>query len=95
MQLKATGTTHEAAPGAPIVAGLVPTTTTRLRGMSWINPDHRTTALLCLVRQKSFESRKRPTMQAPLGLGTAFGFGPPTDISQIFQHYSPRQQRIE
>ena len=85
MQLKATGTTDKAAPGAPVVAGLMPTAATRLRGMSRVHRDHHTAALLCLVREQGSEVSKRPAMQAPSDGGLAFSLRPLADIGEVFE----------
>jgi hypothetical protein len=88
MQLEATDTTDKATLGAPVVAGLMPTATTRLRGMSRVHRDHRTTALFCLVREKGFELGERPAMQASLGRRFARGFCPLADSGEVFEDYS-------
>ena len=85
MQRKATGTTHKVTPGAPVVAGLMPAATTRLRGMSRVHCDHRTAALLCLVRKKGAELGKRPAMQPALRGRLASGCRPLTDIGEVFE----------
>src|SRR5688572_4317480 len=52
VKLEAARSTLEPATRATVVAGGVPTPTTRLGGMPGIDPDHRTAALLSLVRNE-------------------------------------------
>src|SRR6266540_281475 len=82
--------TLECALGTPVGAGSMPTAATQLRGMSRINRNHRTTALLGLVLNFGFERGERPAMHPafrPSLLGGFLAlFCPLADVFQVFQH---------
>lgn len=86
MKIDSTGPTNEYRTRAPIVAGDVPTATTRLRGKPGIGQGHRTAALLCLVHHKTLELGERPAMNAALCLRLVPAFDSAPDASQILQH---------
>ena len=91
MQFKATGTTHKATLGTAIVPSGVMTLRAFLRGMPGINPSHRQSAFLCLVREEGKELGEGPTMHTPFGWGMPFGLHALANIGEVFQHQgSPR-----
>jgi hypothetical protein len=75
-----------------IIAGLVPTSATGLRGMSGVNLDHADTACLGFVRDERVQLGKAPTMQAPFdtALRTRLlatpQLGGVADAVEIFKH---------
>jgi hypothetical protein len=69
-----------------VVASDVPTAATLLRGMSWINHDHRTTSFFGLVLDFRLEARKRPRVHPSLGLSAPFGLHPLPKVFEVFQH---------
>lgn len=85
MQLEATRPTHKATARTAVVAGLMPTAATGLRGMSRINCDHRTAPFFGFVRDKRADLRVRPTMHAARCLGFAPDRGATTDIGEVLK----------
>ena len=84
MQLKATLATHKATARTAVVAGVMPTPTAGLGGMSRINRDHRTAPFFGLVRDKGAQLRKGPAMHAARGFGLTLDGGAGADVSQVF-----------
>lgn len=75
---------------ATIVAGLIPTSATGLRGMARVNAFNTDTALIGLVERKTIQLLKRPTVQFSLRvfLPVAFATSYPgrlTNVSQVLK----------
>jgi hypothetical protein len=85
MQFKATSTTHKPTPGTAVGAGGMPTAATRLRGMSRIDRNHRTTLFLGFVRDKGFQLRERPRVHTAAGFGFPPHFRALPNIGQVLQ----------
>src|SRR6266498_1119408 len=88
VKLEAARWTLKPATGATVVTGGVPAPTARLGGMSRINRDHRTAALLSLVLDEGPDLVERPAMNAS-GLLAVPGLDPSTDVLQVLQDTRP------
>src|SRR5439155_23981650 len=78
--------TNEYALRTAVGASNMPAAATRLRGMPGVNPSHRTTPFLGLVRDKALELSKRPGVHPAPGLGTPLGLHPLTNVFEVFQY---------
>src|SRR6266508_2441222 len=78
--------TLEHALRAAVVAGGMPAAATRLRGMSRIDRDHRTTPFFSLVLDLGFEACKRPRVHPALDLGAPSRLHPLANVFEVFQH---------
>ena len=86
MQLEATSTTHKATLRTAIVPSGVMTLRALLRGMPGVNPSHRQSAFLCLVRDERKELGERPAVHTAFGCGLAFGPHALADVGEIFEN---------
>jgi hypothetical protein len=86
IEMKSTLPTNEYALGTAVGASSMPAAATHLRGMSGINPNHRTTPFLGLVPDKALELSKRPGMHPALGFRAPLGLHPLADVFEVFQH---------
>src|SRR5262249_44325268 len=78
--------TNEYALGTAVGASNMPAAATRLRGMPGIDPSHRTTPFLGLVRDKAPELGERPGVHPALGFAAPFGFHPLANVLEVFQN---------
>ena len=76
----------ERCPGTTVVLRYVTTARASLRGMSRVNPDHRTAPFLSLVLDETFDLSEGPTVEPSFSFGLLFGPHTLTDIGQVFQH---------
>lgn len=96
MQLEATSTTHKATLGTAIVPSGVMTLGALLRGVPGVNPSHRQSAFLCLVRDERKELGERPAMHTAFGCSLAFGLHALADVSEVFEDQCPaRSSRLD
>lgn len=86
VKLEATCLTMKATPGAPVVAGNVPAATARLRGVPRVYRNHRTTALLSFVLDKSAQLRKAPSVNPARSFSLALNLCVRADARQILDH---------
>ncbi len=83
MQLESTLPTDKATARTAVVAGLVPTAATGLRGMPRIDRDHRTAPFFGFVLDKGTDLRKRPTVHPSGGFRLAANCSTAADVRQV------------
>ena len=86
MKLEPTCTTHEATLRTAVVPLRMPAGRATLRGMSGINPSHRTAPFFGFVLDEGLQLSERPAMQTTSRLRFPSGFGSLTNIDQVFKH---------
>src|SRR6266508_507071 len=81
--------TDEYALRTAVGASTMPAAATCLRGMPGVNPSHRTTPFLGLVRDKALELGERPGVHSALGGRAPLGLHPLTNVLEVFQNDRP------